>query len=377
VLLSGSKYGLARCCLYWARADVPDLPRVENPDAKAGTNRHRALEALVNDTDGTASALWLASLWGCTVEEWPQVEANIMAWLPKGAPEVALYYHPATDTARSSDARDRAYQCEPGEVPMTVDLLRHQDGSPIEVWDYKTGRQDGLEPAASNAQLAICCLAAARMTGAAAARGVLAVVADDGTARLDAVELDSLDLDAIAYEVRGLLERIPTSEPAPGPWCSDKWCPARAVCPATRAAMVATPMEPMSIVVDSADACARIHTQIGLAEEFLETVKRARNEWLQNNPAGCELADGSVLQWTIEERDTIELTDAAAALIPPEAIERKTSKTAIERAIKATCAKGEAAAKMREVLAALDAAGAIKTSQYGKPKSRKAGRRAA
>lgn len=377
MLLSGSKWGLARCCLWSFRPDVEEIPRAFNKDANRGTQRHAVLEAM---QEGKTEGHDLPDAWGCTEAEWPAIEANIREWMPPiGSAEVALYYDPMKDTARTDDAKSRAYDPSSGEIPMTVDFFRHIPGG-VEVWDYKTGLQEHLEPAASNGQLAICCLAAARLAGVSSARGVLAIVADDGTARLDTVEYDSLDLESIAYEARGLVAMIPTSEPHPGTWCKDKWCAARAVCPKMQEAIVSTPMAPLSLTIDSPEVCARVHIQIGLAEEFLEAVKRARNTWLEENPAGCALADGLTLCMGIEERDSIELTPAAIAVLEEhhcaDAIEPKTSKAAIERTIKATAAKGEASGKLRAVLEALDAAHAIRVSQFTKIKVRK-GRKAA
>lgn len=375
MLLSGSRWGLARACLAWARDDMPEVARVESEDASKGTDRHMVMEALRKQVP-----LDFPRFWGCTPEEWPAIEANIREWLPGGSvAEIAIYYDPTTDTARSDRSADRNYDARPGEIPMTIDAIEDNEGLCV-VWDYKNGRQENLEPATTNGQVAICCLGAARNFGASAARGILAIVADDGTVRLDSVDFDSLDLDAIAYEARGLIAAIPTAQPQPGPWCGNKWCPARAQCPATQTAIVATPMAPLSLVINSAEVCARVHTQIALAEEFLNAVKRARNEWLSSNPGGCELADGSILSMGIEERDTIDVTPAALSALEAagcsDAIEPRTSKAAIERAIKARAAKGTAAAKIREVMEALDAAHAIKTTQYAKPRVRK-GRKAA
>lgn len=374
MLLSGSAFGRARCCLWSFRPEVV-VPSHDSADAARGTDRHAVMEALRLGTPVEPAVH--AAAWGCTPEEWPAIEANIREWLPAdGQSEVAVYYDTDSDTARAEVGEGhRQYTARPGEIPMTIDMMRTG-----EVWDYKFGRQEHLEPARDNGQIAICCLAAARLQALDSIKGTLALVADDGTARFDSVELDSLDLDAIAYEARGLMRAAPNSEPAPGPWCEQKWCPARAQCPATQAAIVATPVAPLSLTIDSPETCARVHVQIGLAEAFLDEVKKARNAWLENNPAGCELADGSTLCMGVEERDSIVCNGDVIAILCDHgcksAVEAKTSKAAIERAIKATAPKGEAASMLREVLSALDSAGAIKTSQYTKIKVKK-GRKAA
>lgn len=372
MLLSGSKFGLARRCLWWARSEVKVASHASE-DAARGTDRHKVLECMIN-----GEAFEGPALWGCEVQDWPAVEVAIREWLPAdGLTEQAMYYDAEWDLGCGGDAKGRDYSPEPGEIPMTIDLLRREPLR-VEVWDYKTGAQRDLEAAAGNGQLAICCLAAARSCGVTTATGILAVVADNGTARIERTEFDSLDLDAIAYEARGLMQQIPASRPQPGPWCAQKWCPARAVCPATNEALATTPLAPLTITILDAETCARVHQQIGLAEEFLETVKRARNDWLANNPAGCELADGSRLEWGIEERDSIELNPGALSVLTAAdlalAIEQKTSKSAIERGIRRACVgepRGTAGRRLAEILGALDAEHAIKTSQFGKAKVRK------
>ncbi len=371
MMFSGSKFGLLRHCQWWARPEV-ECPRADNADTSAGAGKHRVLEALALDRDTIMS---YAETWGCAPDEWPAIERNIREWLETGRTELALYYDPETERARLADVRDRMYAPEDGEVPMTIDLLIECEKH-VQVMEYKTGRQENLETVAENGQIAICCLAAARATGTGSADGVLVCVRDDGTAEITTAEFDGLDLDAIADEVRSLTRAIPLSVPQPGPWCAEKWCPARAGCPCTMQAIVATPLEPLSLVIADAETCARVHTQIGLAEEFLEAVKRARNDWLTANAEGCDLGDGARLVMAIEERDSIVLNNAAIAAISEagalEAVEQKTSRAALERVLKRDAPRGEGGPRVKALLAALDACHAIKTSQYSKPKVRKA-----
>ena len=365
--LSGSRYGLLRCCAWWARPEV-QVESVASDLTDAGTHKHAVLEAIHNDRPLRD----YAAVWGCEEQEWPGVISNISEWLPlDGQAEIQVYYDPATDTARDVvGAEHRDYDCRPGEIPMTLDLMRSG-----EVWDYKTGWQAGIDSAEDHGQLALCSLAVARLLGVDSITGVLAMVRDDGTAYLDRTEYDSLDLEALVCEMRTLLAAVPTSEPHPGPWCGSKWCPARSVCPATQQSIVSTPLAPLSLTIDSPEVCAKVHTQIALAEEFLAAVKRARNTWLEEHPSGCELADGSHLEIGVEERDTIEVSPAALTVLEEHgcsnAVEPKTSKAAIERVIRSTAVKGEFAPKMRAVLEALDAEHCIKTSQFTKIKVRK------
>jgi hypothetical protein len=342
-------------------------PRHDSPDASRGTDRHTVLRCKVSGEpfDGPA-------LWGCTPEEWPAVEANIDAWLPKtGTPEQAIYYDVANDSARGESLQGaREYDCRDGEIPLTVDLIKHNGC--LEVWEYKTGAQLGLEPVAENGQCMLEGLAVARLTNSDSARVVLALVADDGTCARQDYTFDSLELDDIAAKVRADCAAIPTSEPRPGPWCSDKWCPCRAVCPATTQAITTTPLAPLSIEIVSDEQCAAITTQLALAEEFLETVKRARNAYLEQ-VGEVALPDGSRLVWAEESRESIEANNNAVAYLVENgldnAIEHKSTKAAIERAVRAA---GGNAERVRQVLYDLHAMGAVKTTTYNKPKIKKA-----
>lgn len=380
--LTGSKFGLARRCQYWCRPEV-EAPRVESEAARLGTDRHRVLELLAGG-HGEDETIDFPALWDCEPGEWPAVLTNILEWLPRpdeGRPRFAAEQQFGLDYVSSEawpiEGKDRDYPPDgiAGAIYMTVDWVGVIDGV-FTVVDYKTGSQRELEPPVTNGQVAICCLAAAKAQFGSVdtVRGILAVVADDGTCRAQYADFDVLDLDAIADDVRSVVQAIPTSRPNPGPWCSEMWCPARSVCPAMTAAIVGTPAEPLSLVIDSAEQCARAHVQLALAEEFLESVKRARNAWLQSND-GCDLPDGKRLVWTVQEKDSIACNESAGIVIRNaglgDAIEEKTSKAALERAAKKLAGK-EWSALHQSVLASLEQVGAIRTSSYGMPATRKA-----
>ena len=371
--VSASKMGLFRCCQWWARPDAIAPVQAASAAAQRGTDRHLVLQAIVSGED--MPPLTRASLWGCPLDEWPAIEANIRTWIPAdGQTEQAVYYQPTLDLARAARLTGaREYDATDGEIPGTVDLISGRWPT-VEVWDYKTGRQDALKPVEENAQLAFLALVCARLVDATTAIAVLAVVSDDGTANVDRHEYDSLDIDGIADEVRALAARIPTATPKPGGWCESKWCACRAVCPAMHGAIVATPAAPLTIEIHDAATCARVHTQLALAEEFLEQVKRARNAFLES-AGSVPLADGTTLVWAEESRETIQCINSAKSYLVERgleaAIDSTTSKAALEKAVKAAPNGATIKERMTEILADLHSMGAVKVTTYNKPKVKK------
>jgi hypothetical protein len=373
--LSGSKMSLARRCLYWAREDVK-CPRQESSEAaKIGTNRHAVIESVVRSylIKTTETVHELAELWGVDSDTMHVVVlCNLREWLPKhGNCEVPLAYNPTTWQARRSERgehRDYSWIAD-DEIPMTLDYADEDNGI-VHVWDWKFGQQTGTEGASTNAQLAIGALAMCRLTGATEARVGLAFVDDDGNARFSVATLDAFDLARIANEVREIWERLHNDpQPNPGPWCRASWCPARSICPATSCAIVSTPAEPLSLTISDSEQAARIHTQLGLAEEFLAQVKRALHGFVREHGA-VELSDGSRLDVVEVSRETVQATDAVRAALLSEgldsALDWSTSKAAIERAIKATAPRGTAAKRMRDVMETLQSTGGVKVSSYDK-----------
>ena len=374
MLASASKMGLLRHCQWWARPDAIAPVQAPSASAQRGTDRHRVMEWLVTGEQVTPAQM--ASLWDCALEEWPAVEANLRAWLPSdGQTEQAMYYSPSRCVARGARLTGaREYELQGDEIPGTLDFSR---GWPVvEVWDYKTGRQDNLEPIATNAQLAFLAMVRARLVDARGAVVVLACVADDGTAEITCSEYDSLELDEIADELKVLAARIPTAEPNPGGWCEEKWCPCRAVCPAMTQAIATTPAAALTFEIHDAETCARVHTQLALAEEFLEQVKRARNAFLEGvAPGGVTLPDGSLLVWAEESRETIQANNAARAYLVEHgldgAIEYASSKTALERVIKSQPGEGTIKERIAAVMQDLASMGAVKVTTYNRPKVKK------
>ena len=372
MLLSGSKFGLARLCQWWCRPEV-QAPRVESEAAKRGTNRHKVLEFMARGVCDEAAIL--PALWGCEPEEWSAIAEEILGWLPRADEGQRSYceqqyvYDTRDGASHPVDGKDRNYHVEQGQIPLTVDWVGVESGT-LSVVDYKTGQQANLDMPASNGQIQLCCLAAARAIGVDTVRGSIVLVDDDGSARRFDHVFDVLDLDAIAEDARSVVDAIPSARPNPGPWCEQKWCPARAVCPATQQAIAGTPVEPLTLAITGPEQCARVHVQLDAAEEFLAAVKAARDAWLQANPDGAPLADGTRLVWGSTQRRSVDLSRARPALDRlglAGAIETKESVSfeGIKRAI------GGDRGRFAELLKELESSNAIKINEYWKAQVRK------
>ena len=384
--LSGSKLGLASSCTFWAREDVPLPPRETSFAADAGTNKHSAMEALVQSLKtGTAKidVDQFASLWGCDTRDSVQIQRTIMSWLApmvetgKVYTEIPLAYDTHTDNARkisSSGQRDYS-NVAAYEIPLTLDLAILCEGGGGFVCDHKTGRQDGLPPSSEFGQLSIGALALARCFGLDRVKVAYAVLSDDGHARIDEHVLDAFDLEAVAEEVASIVKRIPTARPNPGPWCRSKWCPLRASCPSTTSMVKATPsLSPLAIRIDSATTAAKVHSQIDAAEEFIKSVKASLKDFVTNN-GPVDLADGSTLEIVSKCRETLDVdgNDKAQAVIrdtlgyaADRALSLKvtTSKEALKAAT-AMLAKGkERTALERRIMEELQNCKAVKVSSF-------------
>jgi hypothetical protein len=379
--LSASKLGLGFKCLWWAREDVA-LPAQESSEAaNSGTNKHKALEFIV---EGAISIDPFASLWGCAGEDarsiLDAIDAWLRPWLNSGTVfrELALAYCPSTDTARKLESRgQRDYSSlKRGEIPMTIDLAVAQDFTSGLVVDYKTGRQDGLDPVDDSAQLSLCALAFARAFGLDEVDVAYALVADDGSARIERCLLDSFDLASVAETVRATMTRLADDpQPCPGEHCKTKWCPARAVCPATIGLAKATPeLAPLVVRINSAEQCAWAHSRLTLAEDFLTSVKVAVKDFVYEN-GPVLLDDGSSLMLVEKTRETLDIDGNEKAI----AALKKALGPAFERAVNvkisaskeslkaatAQLAKGkERTALERGILEELQTCNAVKLSTF-------------
>lgn len=174
----------------------------------------------------------------------PMLEALDLAALPVDpkafAAEVAFAYDQRKDTARElGRGLNRDYSGASGmEICGSADVVGVTD-SEVVVLDFKFGGWN-VPPAAENWQLRFYALCAARAYGKARAVVGIIKLREDGSHWFDRAELDELDLDATAAEIRGLVDRSldenehiakgGTPRTVRGAHC--KYCPALPHCPA-------------------------------------------------------------------------------------------------------------------------------------------------
>jgi len=407
--LSASRRLLAKWCLYWARGDVELPPQEQTVAARLGSATH---EGAAEEGEGLEWALRpsvdlevIAARWELTESQVEALKRLHQSWLLWWADfsqgrdwqtEVPFAFDTATGAARALPRKtlvetghpeglleerpitreERAAMLTPTEVPGTTDALWiSADGRNAIVIDLKTGRppkraRDYLE------QLLHTAVCVRIVHGVAHVRVVIAhVTADDVVP--DWIDLDAFDLDVAAAEMRGDLVGLEQAVPRGGRHCEQLYCPLRAVCPRTTAALAPVLPAPLRAVpltgklVRHEDAAALLES-LPLFEAWIEE-RRARVRELADETGGVQLPGGLVYGPIDKSRETLRLdvNGAEAALRKvlgdqaDAAILRKTSKEAVRKAAAALATKrGDLTRICREVEDAMRAAGAMKVSRF-------------
>lgn len=274
---------------------------------------------------------------------------------PDARVEVKLAYDVVLRTARilGAGAADRNYGTPgPFEIFMSLDVLGVDEFDRVVVLDWKTGHGD-VEPAATNGQMWGCALAACRALGKSEA--VVRLVFTNMGDRCDEHEIDALDLADFANRLERLHvtvadrqarhNRGETLETREGSWC--KHCASKHVCPSKNALLVQFASTGLAIVGDSAitperavagyEQIVRIELLVRDARKRLETYVdeqgpidlgggRMYGRYVRN---GNERLDGGVAV-----RAIAEIVGEQAKEFEAVAVERRTSKAAIDRAAK-------------------------------------------
>lgn len=241
-LFSGSSFGRVEQCPASAAGALPQVDAV-NVDATRGVGLHHFL-CLVNN--GTSREAALHELPDGPVREWAfRIDVDA---LPSGLPEKSIAYDPVTGLARFTGDSQRRYRLEPGEVPMTPDLIvPGDDGDGPTVIDWKTTQYDH-DVFYDLPQLEINCLGVAAAFGAEEASWAVGVITPDGAVAWQRGHLDAAKLNEVAERVRRTVHRAFCEGDARaalgeryvpdvrrGPWC--RYCPAFVHCPATKAVL--------------------------------------------------------------------------------------------------------------------------------------------
>jgi hypothetical protein len=274
--------------------------------------------------------------------------------------EVKLAYDVVSRTARilGAGAADRNYGTPgPFEIFMSLDVLGVDDRDRVIVLDWKTGHGD-VEPAATNGQMWGCALAACRALGKSEA--IVRLVFTNMGDRCDEHEIDALDLADFANRLERLhvtvaarqasLQRGELLETREGSWC--KHCASKHVCPSKNALLVqfADPLVVLGDSVMTKDRVAAAYEEVMRVDALVRDAKKRLEMFVDDN-GPIDLGNGRMYGRYVrngnERLDGAVAVRAIAELVNPEiatefeavAVERRTSKAAIERAAKQFLAK--------------------------------------
>lgn len=266
------------------------------------------------------------------------------------------------------------------EIAGSADVLG-EDGDAVVIADFKTGYAD-VEPAATNPQLAFYALCAARALGKE--RAIVRVLYTK-FGHCDEATLDALDLADFAAQLRALHDRArrlraDTATTREGAWC--RHCASKHACPSKNALLVQIAEHGLAVAGDAAmtperaragyEQIVRIEQLVRDARKRLETFiddqgpidlgdGRMFGRYVRN---GNERLDGSVAVRAIAEVVGEDVATEFEAI----AIERKTTKAAIERAAKQlAAAKGTAGRvikRIRELGGATNAPESMPIGEY-------------
>lgn len=341
--LTASRITLGRRCLYWARPDVELPEQQESRPATQGSAFHAVAEAETDDLDldlvdarfellvaGGAEAAASIGLSDNEKRQLAALAAAWRAWMAEGLiadpePEQVLVLsgYGAGSRLERTGARDYD-QVDEYAIPGTADLTAiwaPNDGSKshLFVGDYKTGFGPHYLEVHID-QLTHLGTALARAEGADTVRiGVLHVTPDG--VELDDREIGSFEMALHVQEMAELLDALPTAEPRPGLHCDDLYCPARAVCPATRALLLDAKLEleprrrlPIAGPIATDEQAVAVLVAESLIVTWLAERLEAVKAWADKNDGIRH--DGRVYRGREVERETprIDVAGAVEAL---------------------------------------------------------------
>ena len=314
---------------------------------------------------------------------------HLARWVP-AAPrvEVKLRYNAATREATIlGDGADRNYGApSPFDVFMSLDVIG-VEGDAVIVLDWKTGAQ-AVESAKTNGQLWGGALAVSRALGKS--RAIVRIVYTNQGGRCDEHELDALDLadfagrlERLHVTVTRLQERYRNGEVLDtheGSWC--RYCPAIVSCPAKRALIVQMAEKGLAVVGDSAltpERARRGYDEIVRVEQLVRDARKRLEMYVEEN-GPIDLGGGKMygryvrngnerLSGDVAVKAIAQVVGESADEFAAVAIERRTTKAAIERAAKQVTAgrRGVAVAvikKIRELGGATHAPDSMPIGEY-------------
>jgi hypothetical protein len=302
---------------------------------------------------------------------------------PSPRAEVKLAYDVATREGRIiGEGGGRDYGSPgPFEIVGSCDVLGVERDRVV-VLDWKSGYSD-VEPASSNWQLWFYALAACRALGLSSA--IVRIVYTQSR-RVDEYEIDALELADFASQLERLHVRIGAltaayqrgepMETREGSWC--KYCASKPYCPSKTALI--KQMAGLTVIGDAVTpaTAATAYEQVVRVEQLVREARK-RLETYVDEQGPIDLGGGRMFGRYVREGNERLSGDVAmraiAAVVGESAeefvsvaIERKTTKAAIERAAKQLgCRRGTAGQvikKIRELGGATNAADSMPVGEY-------------
>lgn len=271
-----------------------------------------------------------------------------------------------------------------GALEGTADVVGLTDDAVV-VLDFKTGWTP-QPPARAHAQLLWYGIAAAETFKRR--RAILGIVRikDDGGVWSDIADLSGWDLDDAADRIDGIIHRAmkakATDKVTTGDHC--KYCPAFRHCPETVGLVSMMAEDPRMLGEEvrldlTPENAARAWDRVKLAEKIVDEVKASLKVYAET-VGPFTLSNGNVVgpvETSRRSPDPLVTLDVLTKLhgesVAKSAVkfEPSTSLTAIKESIAAIAPKGKAAGMVREVEAAIEAAGGMKSTGYASVKEYK------
>lgn len=300
IRVTASKLALLAECQFFARPDQPWSDR-DSDDAATGREVHRMIDEYMRGAQTPTSSDERAKVYFASARRWIDEHRRVGM-----RPEVAFAYEPSTELARElapktehrdySDVRDTEMAGTADVVSMGID----DEGAFVAVDDWKVSIGPDVHDA--TAQLSGLALFAARAYGVNRARIRTLRVTESGVDDSAVLWLDEWSLVDVAGSIQSALARIESAEPAPGPHCTERWCPAIVSCPATvrDLATVETlvPVEalvrrrtdmPITVNFASPDHAADVKARVRAARKALDIIDAAIADYVGE---GITLSDG-------------------------------------------------------------------------------------
>jgi hypothetical protein len=337
-----------------------------------GTEVHKAIELAINGQPIPLLSAEAAKMNPLAHAEWAMETWAGFVLLP----EIKLAAALESDQARileSSDDRDYGAVL-PGWIPGTADLLAHIPGQKHgTIIDWKTamhhsGRSRSAGDIKDNLQLQWLGLCACRIYQWDSVTLGLVHIGPNGERFEDFETFQYFDLELTLSEIRGYLAA--SHQPRPGMHCSQKYCPAIHSCPAMpsgiRTDIVPSHAEGIRDDQHALWLWSVAKAQIQSANSLLGLVEVYANRKQEKvTHEGYELTKNTGKRETIKGHPS-QLRDALDGLVDIGTleVEAKLSKSELEKAIRISAPKGNAAKLMREALERLRANGLISESRF-------------